>query len=94
MVAGMKKGEKMQISLLLPENIEKRDITGKKADFDIVVKEIKKRVLPELDKEFIKNLGEYESVEDFTSEFKERLEEQKKGQRQAQVIGQIPRRSF
>lgn len=88
-IAGMKKGEKKQISLLLPENIEKRDITGKKADFDILVKEIKKRVLPELDKEFIKNLGEYENVEDFTSEFKQRLEEQKKGQRQSQVIGQI-----
>ncbi|MEE8325021.1 MAG: trigger factor, partial [Candidatus Humimicrobiaceae bacterium] len=88
-IAGMKKGEKKQISLLLPENIEKRDITGKKADFDILVKEIKKRVLPELDKEFIKNLGEYEEVEDFTSEFKQRLEEQKKGQRQSQIIGQI-----
>jgi trigger factor len=85
----MKKGEKKQISLLLPENIEKADITGKKADFDILVKEIKKRVLPELDKEFIKNLGEYEKVEDFTSEFRQRLEEQKKGQRQSQVIGQI-----
>ncbi len=88
-IAGMKKGEKKQISLLLPENIEKRDITGKKADFDILVKEIKKRILPELNKEFIKNLGEYEEVEDFKSEFKQRLEEQKKGQRQSQIIGQI-----
>lgn len=88
-ITGMKKGEKKQISLLLPENIGKKDITGKKADFDILVKEIKKRVLPELDKEFVKNLGEYEKVEDFTSEFKQRLEEQKKGQRQSRIIGQI-----
>ena len=88
-IAGIKKGGKKQISILLPENIENRDITGKKADFEISIKEIKKRVLPELDEKFLKNLGEYESVEDFRNQFRQRFEEQKKNQRQSMVIGQI-----
>ncbi|MCJ7666154.1 MAG: trigger factor [Actinobacteria bacterium] len=88
-IIGMKKGGKKQVSLLLPENIEKRDIAGKKADFEVSLKEIKRRVLPELDEKFLKDLGEYESVEDFKNQFRQRLEEQKKNQRQSLVIGQI-----
>ncbi len=88
-IAGMKKGDKKQISLLLPDNIGNRDITGEKADFDISLKEIKKRILPELDEEFLKNLGKYESIDAFKNQLRERLLEQKKNQRQSRIIEQI-----
>ncbi len=88
-IAGMKKGDKKQISLLLPDNIGNKDIAGEKADFDISLKEIKKRILPELDEEFLKNLGKYDSVDDFKNQLKERLLEQKKNQRQSRIIEQI-----
>jgi trigger factor len=86
---GMKKGDKKNISFILPEDIGDRDITGKKADFDIALKEIKKRNLPELDQDFLKNLGNYDSVDDFKNHLKERLLEEKKTRRQSEIIGQI-----
>ncbi len=88
-IVGMKKGDKKQISLLLPDDIGNRDIVGKKADFDISLKEIKKRTLPELDEEFLKNLGKYDSVDDFKDQLEKRLLEQKKNQRQSRIIEQI-----
>lgn len=88
-IVGMKKGDKKQISLLLPGNIGNKEITGKKADFDISLKEIKKRVLPELDEEFLKNIGKYDSVDAFKDQLRKRIQEQKKNQRQSRIIEQI-----
>lgn len=88
-IAGMKKGDKKKISILLPGNIGNKEITGKKADFNISLKEIKKKILPELDKEFLGNFGKYESVDDFKDQLKKRLLEQKKNQRQSQITEQI-----
>jgi trigger factor len=86
---GMKKKDKKNISFVLPEDIGNSDITGKKADFEITLKEIKKRNLPELNQDFLKNLGNYESVDDFKNQLRERLIEEKKTRRQAEIIGQI-----
>ncbi len=86
---GMKKGNKKKISFILPEDIGNSDITGKKADFEIALKGIKKRNLPELDRDFLKNLGNYDSVDDFKNQLKERLFEEKKNRRQSEIIGQI-----
>jgi len=88
-ITGMKKGDKKQISFMLPGNIENKEITGKRADFDISLKEIKKKILPELDEEFLKNLGKYDSIDDFKDQLKKRLVEQKKNQRQSQIVEQV-----
>jgi len=88
-IAGMKTGQDKKISLILPENIGNSELTGKKAEFEIRLKEIKKKVLPSLDDEFLKNLGKYDSVDDFRGQLKERMQEQKKNQRQSMIIEQI-----
>lgn len=88
-ITGMKKGDSKKVSLIMPDNISNRELTGKKADFDIIVKEIKKRSLPALDDDFLKNLGKYDSVDDFKNQLKERMLEQKKNQRQSMIVGQI-----
>ena len=88
-IIGMKKADKKQISITLPDNIGNRELTGKKADFEIIVKEIKKKVLPELDDDFLKNLGKYDSIDDFKSQLKERVSQQKNDQRQSMIVGQI-----
>jgi len=88
-IVGMKKGDKKHISLILPEDTGKSELAGKTAEFEISVKEIKKRVLPGLDDDFLKNLGKYDSVDDFKGQLKERLQEQKKNHRQSMIVGQI-----
>jgi len=86
---GMKKGENKDITLIMPENIGDRNLTGKKAVFAIKLKEIKKRVLPEIDEQFLKNLGDYKDENVFREEIKRNLKEQKEKNRQGQIISQI-----
>ena len=59
---GMKKGEEKEFELTYPEDFQMRDVAGKIVRFTVNVKEVLERILPELDDEFSKDLGE-ESLE-------------------------------
>lgn len=86
---GMKKGEKKNVVLTLPNNIKNPDLAGKEANFNIFIKEIKRKALPEVDEEFLKNLGDFKDAGDFKDNIKKRLVEQKESFRRAKIIEEI-----
>ncbi|HEY4695371.1 MAG TPA: trigger factor [Candidatus Hydromicrobium sp.] len=86
---GMKKGVKKNVTLTLPDNIKNKDLASKEVNFSIFIKEIKKKVLPEVNEEFLKNLGDYKDADDFKDSIKRRLVEQKEGFRRAKIIEEI-----
>lgn len=55
-VVGMKKGESKDINLTFPEDYMAKDLVGQEVVFNVTVHDIKKRVIPELDEEFFKDL--------------------------------------
>lgn len=73
-VVGMKVGETKILDLKFPDNYTE-ELKGKKASFKVTVKEIKERVLPELDKDFFEDLGEKDikTVEEFKKHIKDNL---------------------
>ena len=70
---GAKAGENRDVALTLPEDYVREDLAGKPVVFQVHVKEIKVRVLPELDDEFARDLGEYENLEALRQKVRERL---------------------
>ena len=58
---GMKSEESKDINVTFPENYNAEELKGKAAVFHVTVHEIKKKVLPELNDEFVKEL-KYENV--------------------------------
>ncbi len=86
---GMKKGVKTNVTLTLPNNIGNKDLAGKEANFGIFVKEIKKKVLPKVDEEFLKTLGDYKDADDFRNSIRDGMIEQKKNFRRAKIIEEI-----
>ena len=75
---GMKVGETKDISLKFPENYVE-NLKGKDVTFTVTIREIKERVLPEIDEELFKDLG-YEDIktkEEFENKVKEHLLEHK-----------------
>lgn len=88
-LVGMKKGAHKEISLTLPENISNSDLSGKKAQFSIDLKEIKRKILPELNEDFISNFGEYKTVDEFKDFLAERISDQKKKARRDRIISEI-----
>lgn len=88
-LVGMKKDEKKKISLTLPVNIKDKKLAGKKASFNIFIKDIKRKVLPEVNQEFLKNLGDYKDADSFKNSIRERMVKQKKSIRKGKIIGEI-----
>ena len=86
---GMKKDEEKNIILTLPDNIGDGKLAGRKANFEILVKEIKSKVLPEIDGEFLKNMGDYKDIDEFRNYIKEKLIQQKKVVRRNKIIEDI-----
>ena len=68
---GMKKGEEKEITVTFPESYKSADLAGKEAVFKIALKDIKKKILPELDDEFAKDTRIAESLEEMKAKVRE-----------------------
>ncbi len=77
-VVGMKKGETKTLSLKFPDPYHSAELAGKPVEFKVTLKEIKAKVLPELNDEFIKTLGGPESLADLKKTIQEDLEQNDK----------------
>ena len=70
---GSKPGQQLKFEVSYPADFGERRLAGKTISYDVEVKGIKKKIMPELNDEFAKELGEYESIEDFKQKLKEHL---------------------
>ena len=74
---GLKQEEEKEIEVPFPEDYGYKKWAGKTVSFFVKVKEIKEKVLPPLDDEFAKDLGDYASLEDLKAKLKEEIEKEK-----------------
>lgn len=78
---GAKVGEKRTTQVTLPDNWADKNLAGKKIDYDLTLKEIKEKKVPELNDDFAKDLGQFTTLE----EVKEKIRSDvKRGKEQAQ----------
>ena len=70
-------GQELKFEVTYPEDFGEKRLSGKTLAYDVVVKGIKRRVQPELNDEFARELGDYSSYEDFTTKFRENLQAEK-----------------
>lgn len=76
---GMNKGEQASHEVEFPEKHPNPILAGKKVEFRIEIKDVKERVLAELDDEFAKDVNEkLETLDDLKNMIRERLEGDKK----------------
>jgi trigger factor len=62
-LVGMKCGESRELHVTLPETYRTTEAAGKEGVFQVTIKEIKRKDLPELDDEFAQQFGDYDSME-------------------------------
>jgi trigger factor len=77
-LVGMNAGESREIKVTFPSDYQNKDIAGKDATFTVTLKEIKKKVLPEFNDEFAKDIGGDKSVEELKEGIKKDLEARKR----------------
>ena len=80
-LVGAKAGESKDVVVTFPEEYHAAELAGKEATFKVTVKEIKTKVLPELNDEFAKEIDpEVESLDALRAKIKEQTAEQKKAE--------------
>lgn len=105
-IIGHKTGEEFTITVKFPEDYQAEELKGADAEFKINLHEIKRKELPELDDEFVKDVSDKETLDEYKEEIKEtvkkRLEDEQKKDIEDQVItklcdsveGEIPEQMY
>ena len=73
----LKAEEEKEIEVTFPEDYGYAKWAGKTVSFHVRIKEIKEKILPPLDDEFAKDLGDYSSLGDLKAKLKSDIEKEK-----------------
>lgn len=71
---GTKAGEERDVNVSFPEDYHVAELAGKPALFKVTVQDVKRKELPELDDEFVKEVSEFENIEELKADIKNKLE--------------------
>ena len=75
---GARPGEERRFEVTYPEDFSDQRLAGKKLAYAIAVKAIKQKILPDLNEDFAKAAGEFQSLEELRGKVREQLEMEKK----------------
>lgn len=68
---GLKAGDSKNVEVKFPENYTE-ELAGKDATFECLVHEVKEEEIPELDDEFVKDVSEFDTVDELKEDIKKR----------------------
>jgi len=75
---GAKAGQELKAEVIYPAEYSEPRLAGKTVTYEVAVKAIKKRTLPELNDDFAKEMGSYESYADLETRVREYVANRKK----------------
>ncbi len=77
---GTTPGQQLTLEVNYPEDFAEKKLAGKSVKYEITVNAAKQRVVPELNDDLAKELGDYENLEAFKASFREHMAARKKRQ--------------
>jgi trigger factor len=75
---GMKLEDEKQIEISYPEDFINKKVAGKKVIYNIKIKEIKKKILPEVNDEFAKMVGGFKNLDELKKYYREEIKKKKR----------------
>lgn len=88
-LVGMKKNDEKEVALKMPEDFAKKELAGKEVTFKVLVKEIKEKKLPELNDDFVKELGEKITLAELRERIKKNVQDEEESRVRKQMEEQI-----
>ena len=82
-------GQQLKFEVSYPPDFGERQLAGKRVAYDLEVKGIKKKIEPDLNDDFAKELGQYESLADFTQQLREHLANDKQRRVQSETTNRL-----
>ena len=75
-LVGLNVGDEKDVNVTFPTEYHQADLAGKPAVFKVKIHNVRERVMPELNDEFVQNSSEFDTVEAYTNNIREKLTEQ------------------
>ncbi len=89
---GASPDDQREFEVTYPEDYERKNLAGRTVKFRATVKAVRRKELPELNDEFAKDLGDFQTLEELKETIRKNIqrerEHQRPGRRQAPVAGQ------
>ncbi len=92
-VVGMKKNEEKEITVTFPEEYHSEELAGKEAVFKVKVNDIKRKVLPELDDEFAKDVSEFDTLDELKKDIEETLQKRKEEEKRQYIESTVVKKA-
>ena len=77
-IEGHNIGDEFDVNVTFPEDYHEKSLEGKQAVFAVKLKGITEKQVPELDDDFVSDVSEFDTVEDYKADIKQSLEDKKK----------------
>jgi trigger factor len=86
---GASVGQQLKFEVSYPPDFGEQQLAGKRVAYDLEVKAIKKKIEPELNDDFAKELGHYESLADFKQQLRDHLARDKQRRVQTETTNRL-----
>ena len=73
---GATRGQELDVNVTFPEEYHSEELKGKPVVFKVRINEIKYKELPVLDDEFVKDVSEFDTLEEYKADIRKKLEEE------------------
>lgn len=73
-IVGKSIGEEFDVNVTFPENYQAENLAGKPAVFKCKLHEIRGKELPDVDDEFVKDVSEFDTLDEYKADIKSKLE--------------------
>ncbi|MGV8146212.1 MAG: trigger factor [Alkaliphilus sp.] len=88
-IIGAKIGDELDVKVTFPEEYQSEDLAGRDAIFEVKLHEIKEQELPVIDDEFVKDVSEFDTVEELKNDIREKLETQAKNKSEQETKNKV-----
>lgn len=92
-LVGKSIGDDVEVHVTFPDQYQAEELQGKPAVFQVKMKEIKVKELPELDDDFAQDVSDCDTLEEYQNETREKLlkmkEDEAKREQEDEIIGKI-----
>lgn len=88
-IIGHKVGDEFEINVTFPETYHVASLASKPAVFKTKLNKIQKKDLPVVDDEFVKDVSEFENLEDFKKDIKKKLSDEAKAKNERETETEV-----
>jgi trigger factor len=72
-LTGAKPGDEVEVEVTFPDEYQEPKLAGEDAVFKVKVKEVREKILPELDDDFASDASEFETLEELRADIREKV---------------------